>query len=165
MGAPGNSQSVIDGARVLVVDDQPPWAEMVCAVLLAWGAKTSRATSVAEAEALIEAMHFDMVLSDLVMPKEDGFALARWARGHENPAIRRMPLAIMTSETSLVNIKRAQCCGADLVVEKPLKPDVLWLRMSTLLEQARDRPRSQPPCSRVLSEPCPLIPVKAQQVA
>jgi len=162
LNAPSDLGGWIRSAKILVVDDQEPWVKMVSAVLSAWGARPIGADSVSRAEALLTQYGIDMVISDLVMPEEDGFHLIRWMRHHPDRLIQRIPVALMTSETSLLNIKRAQCCGADLVIEKPLKPDVLWQRMAVVMAKSESVARPQPPCGKLLDAPCPLIPVKTE---
>ena len=158
MNAASDLGSWIRSAKIWVVDDQEPWVKMVSAVLSAWGARPIGAESVARAEGLLTQYSIDMVISDLVMPIEDGFHLIRWIRHHPDKTLQRTPVALMTSETSLLNIKRAQCCGADLVIEKPLKPDVLWQRMGAVVAKGATGPRPLPPCGKTLEAPCPMIP-------
>jgi CheY-like chemotaxis protein len=154
-------QSLIRSSRFLVVDDNASWIRLVREVLFAWGAvAVLGAGSVAQAQEQLEQNNVDMIISDLLMPEEDGFALLRWVRRQPSPRVQRMPFAIMTAETSRLNITRAACCGADLVIEKPLKPALLWPRMVSLLAGRSNDPRSTPPCGKVLRVPCPLIPVK-----
>jgi CheY-like chemotaxis protein len=159
-------EGLVRSSRFLVVDDNPAWIRLVREVLFAWGAiSVFGAASVAQAQILLEQNNVDMIISDLLMPGEDGFVLVRWLRHHASPRLQRTPFAIMTAETSRVNITRAACCGADMVVEKPMKPAVLWTRMIPLLAAAArsNDPRALPPCRKVLSVPCPLIPVRRKR--
>ena len=161
-------EGLIRSSRFLVVDDNPAWIRLVREVLFAWGAvSVFGGASVAQAQALLDQNNIDMIISDLLMPDEDGLALVRWVRQHASPRLQRTPFAIMTAETSRVNITRAACCGADMVIEKPLKPAILWTRMVALLAaSARSNdPRALPPCQKVLSAPCPLIPVRRKRPA
>ncbi|MDQ0466878.1 DNA-binding response OmpR family regulator [Caulobacter ginsengisoli] len=161
MSGPPEADNLIRSTRFLVVDDNAPWIRLVREVLLAWGAVAVRGvSSVAQAQAVLEKHDVGMIISDLVMPEEDGFSLVRWVRAHENPVLQRTPFAIITSETSRLNITRAACCGADLVIEKPLKPALLLPRMKALLAARAAKPRPTPPCGKILTVPCPLIPIK-----
>ncbi|PTS91459.1 MULTISPECIES: response regulator [unclassified Caulobacter] len=159
-------EGLVRSSRFLVVDDNPAWIRLVREVLFGWSAvSVFGGASVAQAQVLLEQNNVDMIISDLLMPHEDGFALARWVRRHASPRLQRTPFAIMTAETSRVNITRAACCGADMVIEKPLKPAILWPRMVSLLATAArsNEPRALPPCQKVLSVPCPLIPVRRKR--
>ena len=156
-------EGLIRSSRFLVVDDNPAWIRLLREVLFAWGAvSVLGGSSVAQAQVLLEQNNVDMVISDLLMPGGDGFSLVRWVRHHPSPRLQRLPFAIMTAETSRLNITRAACCGTDMVIEKPLKPAVLWTRTVTLLAAAArsNDPRALPPCQKALSVPCPLIPVR-----
>jgi DNA-binding response OmpR family regulator len=160
LSAPSDLESWIQSAQILVVDDQDAWVRMVSAVLSSWGARPVGADSVARAEILMAQRGIDMVISDLIMPDQDGLALIRWIRHHPNKVIQRTPVALITSETSVLNINRARCCGADMVIEKPLKPDVLWQRMAAVIARGSAAAHATPPCAKVLAAPCPLIPVR-----
>lgn len=159
-------ESLIRSARFLVVDDNASWIRLVREVLFAWGAvSVLGSASVVQAQGLLEDNNVDMIISDLLMPGEDGFALVRWVRHHKSPRLQRLPFAIMTAETSRLNITRAACCGADMVISKPLKPAVLWTRTVSLLSAAERStdPRATPPCGKALRAPCPLIPVRKKK--
>lgn len=161
MSTPPEADNLIRSARFLVIDDSPAWIRLMREVLFALGALTVRGVaSVAQAQAVLDKHHVDMIISDLIMPEDDGFSLVRWVRAHQDPRVQRTPVAIMTSETSRLNITRAGCCGADLVIEKPLKPAVLLPRMRALLANRKIAARPLPPCGKALTAPCPLIPAR-----
>lgn len=150
--------NLIRSSRFLVVDDQLPWVLLVRAVLFSWGATSIvGAESVAQAEETLQRSHIDIVLCDLHMPAEDGLALLRWVRAHPLPRVRDTAFALLTSDTARLTISRAACCGVDLVIEKPLRPDVLWPRMLALLNKQLSKSRPSPPCGKALTAPCALM--------
>ena len=65
----------VDGAGLLVVDDDEDARLLLTEMLEYDGAHMLPATSAAEAITLLEQQHPDVLLSDLRMPGEDGFAL------------------------------------------------------------------------------------------
>jgi signal transduction histidine kinase/CheY-like chemotaxis protein len=77
----------LDGARVLLVDDNDELARTVSSLLQAHGARVRHAADADEALRLIEAEPaFDVVLSDVTMPGTmDGLALARLLRQRQPP--------------------------------------------------------------------------------
>src|SRR5262249_11539497 len=65
------------GLRVLVVDDDPDSNEVVRLLLASCGAEVEVAGSAAQALGMLERWKADILLSDIGMPREDGFALIR----------------------------------------------------------------------------------------
>src|SRR5262249_9223031 len=63
----------LDGMAVLVVDDEPDVRELLCAVLEQQGAETVAAGSAADAMAAIAERRFDVLVSDIGMPEQDGY--------------------------------------------------------------------------------------------
>src|SRR5688572_30607141 len=74
---------------VLVVDDEPGIRETVAALLEDEGYSVSLARDGLEALAAVESRAFDLVLSDVKMPKLDGLSLARRLRrnGYDRPIV------------------------------------------------------------------------------
>lgn len=74
---------------VLVVDDEPGIRETVAALLEDEGYLVSRARDGLEALSVVESRPFDLVLSDVKMPRLDGIALVRRLRrgGYDLPIV------------------------------------------------------------------------------
>ena len=68
------------GLCVLVVDDEPDAREIMATALEASGARVEVAGSARDAFEILERTPIDVLLSDIAMPDEDGFALIRGAR-------------------------------------------------------------------------------------
>jgi CheY-like chemotaxis protein len=82
----------LDGAQVLVVDDDADSREMLALVLERSGAQVSMAESASEAVSAFQRQRPEVLLLDLGLPDEDGFSLLRKLRaltsdGGEIPAI------------------------------------------------------------------------------
>lgn len=75
--------------QVLVVDDEPSIREIISALLEDEGYEVRSARDGLEALAMLESRTFDLILSDLKMPRLDGFALARRIQqdGHDCPIV------------------------------------------------------------------------------
>ncbi len=119
----------LQGARVLVVDDDRETREARAAVLDALGAETFSAASVAEAIDAIERNAPSVVLCDLAMPSEDGFGLlARLDRHGERergdtPAqatFRRPHVVAVTAMASPTDRQRVLAAGFVAHVGKPV---------------------------------------------
>ena len=59
-----------------------------------------------------------LMLLDLKMPRKNGFEVLEWAR--QQPAIRRLPVAILTSSKEAPDINRAYDIGANTYLVKPV---------------------------------------------
>lgn len=77
-------------ARVLVVDDEDFVRSLIVDVLTNLGHQVEAASGGAEALRRCERMQFDLVVSDLRMPKMDGAALYQALRDEYGPAMPRM---------------------------------------------------------------------------
>jgi len=119
------------GCRVLVVDDNTDAAESLAAFLRFSGYLVHTATDGAEALALAETIHPDVVVLDLGMPKMGGHEVARAVRCQ--PWGARVQLIAATGWGSEADRRRTQEVGFDAHLTKPLDPDELI----RLIESAR----------------------------
>ncbi len=69
----------------------------------------------------------DLVLTDIEMPRMDGFELARTVRDH--PAWARLPLVMISSRTASKHRERAQALGVTHFLGKPYSEDELLALM------------------------------------
>jgi DNA-binding NtrC family response regulator len=66
----------LSAARVLVIDDEDPVRSVLAAILMEQGHQVSSASSAEEAFRMLETQDFDVVFTDLAMPKTDGVTAA-----------------------------------------------------------------------------------------
>jgi signal transduction histidine kinase len=111
----------LDGLRVLFVDDEPDARELVAMVLTDAGATVHAAASAAEAMALIEREPFDVMVSDIGMPGEDGYSLMRRVAAR-TPAV---PGIALSAFTSAQDRERALAAGFQTHLPKPLDAPAL----------------------------------------
>jgi CheY-like chemotaxis protein len=120
------STPALTGTRVLVVDDQPDARALMQAVLGAAGASVEAAASADEARRAIAARRPDIVVSDIGMPGEDGYALIRSIRQQdERTGAERLPCVAVTAYARDDDRMRALAAGYDRHVTKPVDPAVL----------------------------------------
>ncbi|HWB01686.1 MAG TPA: ATP-binding protein [Verrucomicrobiales bacterium] len=74
----------LKGISILLVDDEADARALLVKVLVRAGAKVDQASSVEQALTLIREAHPDVIISDIGMPQQDGYALIR--------AVRKLPL-------------------------------------------------------------------------
>jgi hypothetical protein len=81
MVAPATVPAVLDadlsGVRILVVDDDPDGREMLTHMLESWGARVRAAGSADEALAALSEERPELLISDIGMPRVDGYELMR----------------------------------------------------------------------------------------
>ena len=125
----------IAGVRVLVVDDQEDARAMLADFLGQCGAVVTTASSGAEALTALSNprgdAHPDVLLCDIVMPEEDGYAALRRVRALEEAlgvaASERIPAVALTSLTGNDVRLRTLSAGFRFHVAKPVDPIELTL--------------------------------------
>ena len=113
----------LDGLSILVVDDEPDARTIVAETLRLEGAAVTVTESAACAYQHLQAAgaHFDMVVTDIGMPEEDGYSLVRKLRSMQNG---RQTLAIaVTGYVSKSDVEAAMSAGFDLHIAKPVDFD------------------------------------------
>ncbi len=109
----------LSGVNILVVDDAPDTLELVQILLQREGAKVSTAMSSEKAKATLEVDKFGLILTDLAMPDEDGYALLRWVRENETA----LPVVAMTAFAGTQESERSMAAGFDGFVGKPIEAE------------------------------------------
>ena len=114
----------LDGVRVLVVDDEPDATLLVQRVLEDCKAKVDRAGSAKEAIMLLTQKPFDVLVSDIGMPDEDGYALIRQIRDLKEK-IRDIPAVALTAFARSEDRRRAALAGFQTHLAKPVEAEEL----------------------------------------
>jgi PAS domain S-box-containing protein len=122
---PGSAAgSQLAGLRILVVDDDPGICHSLEEILEADGCLVETACDGAEGLRLIESAEFDLVLSDVVMPNMDGYALFKAVR-EQRPDLPVLMMTAFYYDKDHI-IKRSRMEGLQGVVfKKPVDPDHL----------------------------------------
>jgi two-component system alkaline phosphatase synthesis response regulator PhoP len=111
------------GARILVVDDEPA-IRLLCRVnLQADGFTVKEASDGAAAVALAREWHPDLILLDVMMPGEDGFAVAERIR--DDPELSGVRVLFLTARADIGDHERSRSTGAVGHVTKPFNPSSL----------------------------------------
>jgi len=127
-------------ADILVVDDDARLRALLQRFLTEQGHRVAVAADAAEARAAIEAMAFDLLVLDVMMPGETGLQLAEHLRrdGHETPIL--MLTARGDPDDRVAGFEH----GADDYLAKPFDPRELALRIRTILRRVT---RPAPPAA------------------
>jgi CheY-like chemotaxis protein/anti-sigma regulatory factor (Ser/Thr protein kinase) len=113
---------VLDGVKVLVVDDEPDARELIAAALESCGAEVHVAASALDALDALEEAQPHVLLSDLGMPHEDGYALIRRVRSLDPDRGGAIPAAALTAYAGPEIGQRARAAGFQVHVAKPVEP-------------------------------------------
>lgn len=135
----------IAGVRVLVVDDQEDARDMLAEFLGHCGAVVTTASSGAEALKVLSnpwgSAHPDVLLCDIAMPEEDGYAALRRVRALEEAlgvaASERIPAVALTALTENEERLRALSAGFHFHVAKPVDPVELTLVIANVTGRLR----------------------------
>lgn len=119
-------------ADILVVDDDARLRALLQRFLTEQGHRVAIAADAAEARAAIDAMAFDLLVLDVMMPGETGLQLAEYLRreGHDTPIL--MLTARGDPDDRVAGFEH----GADDYLAKPFDPRELALRIRTILRRS-----------------------------
>jgi signal transduction histidine kinase/CheY-like chemotaxis protein len=127
----------LDALDVLVVEDDPDSREALELMLEDSGARVRTAESVRQALDRYDARPPDVIISDIGMPGEDGYALIRAVREREEGTPHRTLVIAMTGFAARQDREAALTAGFDEHVAKPVDPRALLARVRAL-EAARN---------------------------
>ena len=118
--------------KILVVEDDRAINGLVCACLRESGYETVACYDGEEALSALENESFVMIISDIMMPKKDGFALAEEIRLTD----KKTPILFMTAKDDKPSKLFAYKIGVDDYVEKPFDMDVFLLKVGAVLRRS-----------------------------
>ena len=119
--------------RLLVVDDEPKLLLAVAAVLRSEGFDVTTARNGRDALVQIAKSVPDLVVSDILMPQMDGFALARHLRSADHTKL--VPIVFLTAKDDRRDRVEGFRTGVDAYLAKPFEPDELVAVIRSILER------------------------------
>ncbi|HUF92392.1 MAG TPA: ATP-binding protein, partial [Candidatus Limnocylindria bacterium] len=123
--------------KLLVVDDEPDTLELFAAMLAQQGAAVRTVSSAAAALRALADWTPDVLVSDIGMPDEDGYALIRRVRALEADRGGRIPAIAVTAYGGVEDRIRVLSAGFDSHVPKPVEPAELATVIASLLARRR----------------------------
>ncbi|OIJ65067.1 response regulator transcription factor [Streptomyces mangrovisoli] len=136
----------MEKVRLLVVDDDPPIAELVATVARYEGWEAAIAHSGTEALERAAAFRPDIVVLDLMLPDVDGFGVLDRLRD----AGSMVPVVFLTARDGVADRVAGLTRGGDDYLVKPFAVEELMARLRTVLRRsAAPEPPRQPPVLRV----------------
>lgn len=123
---------------LLIVEDDLTFSTMLKTWLKKKGFEIETAGTCARARKLLTSHSFNLVLSDLRLPDQDGLYLLSWLREQSD----QTPFIIMTSYAEIQNAVLAMKRGATDYIKKPVQPDELLKKIKEAIVTA-DTPSSE----------------------
>jgi CheY-like chemotaxis protein len=147
-----SEMNVLQGIRVLVVDDEPDMRELIVTILEQAGAIAQMAASAAEALVVLDQFQPMLLVSDIGMPETDGYELMRQVKrryassstssSEQLPMLRQtvppqtIPKAIaLTAYAMEQDQQQAFAAGFQRHLAKPIEPEILVKAIVALMSQ------------------------------
>ncbi len=118
--------------RILVVDDSASVRAFVSTFLKKHGFETLEATDGEEALQLAQETEVDLLITDLQMPKMNGFKLSEQLRAMEQ--YKDLPIIILTAQVGKKQEQKSEAVGANAFISKPFKEDDLIRMVKTFVQ-------------------------------
>ncbi|HEX2060754.1 MAG TPA: GAF domain-containing protein [Thermoanaerobaculia bacterium] len=119
-----DAMPLLDGLAVLVIDDEELTLDVVKAMLRRFGASVAVAESVRAAYDVIVQRRPDVIVCDIAMPGEDGYAFVRQLRAGPQE-IASIPVIALTAFGRPEDREKALRSGFDEFLKKPVEPQAL----------------------------------------
>lgn len=126
-------RTVLEGVRLLVVEDEADSREMLVTVFEQCGAKVSAVASAGEALAALQRATAEVLVCDIGLPGEDGYELIRRIRALAAEKGGRIPALALTAYAGEEDRGKALAAGFDSYVSKPAGPAELVAKAALLV--------------------------------
>ncbi|MDR3176430.1 MAG: response regulator [Desulfovibrio sp.] len=118
--------------HILIVDDSKTIRNLVAFIMKKEGFKVTMAEDGIDGlEKLYSAESIDLIISDINMPRMDGFTFIKTVR--EQEAYRDVPIVVLSTEGKEQDIQQGIQLGANLYMVKPAQPDKMMKNIRMLL--------------------------------
>ncbi|MBB4301171.1 two-component system phosphate regulon response regulator OmpR [Rhodobium orientis] len=128
-----------DAPHLLVIDDDSRIRDLLSRYLGNHGFRVTVADSAAAARRKLEALTFDALVIDVMMPGESGLELTSALRKASD-----VPILMLTARTEVEHRIEGLEVGADDYLSKPFEPRELLLRLGNLLKRGDAKPVGVP---------------------
>ncbi len=128
--------NVLDGCRILLVEDNEINQELVLELLVSQGLSVDVAENGQQALDMLAGQDFDGVLMDCQMPVMDGYEATRRIR--EQQRFRDLPVIALTANVMSSDREKALDSGMNDIIAKPIDPEQMFLTMARWLKAAHN---------------------------
>ena len=126
-----NSSTVVEGEKILLVDDDPRLRSLLDRFLSEEGYRVRSVENVEQMDRLLSREIFNLLVLDLMLPGEDGLSACRRLRAGEN----QMPIIMLTAKGDEASRIQGLEGGADDYLAKPFNPRELLARIKAVLRR------------------------------
>ncbi len=123
---------VLDGIKVLVVDDEPDARELIRLLLIGAKADVLTASSADEGLSALSSFRPNVLVSDIGMPERDGYQLMRAIRSLPPEQGGRTPAIALTAFARSEDRTKALLAGFQVHIAKPIEPHELIVTIGSL---------------------------------
>ncbi|NEO01413.1 MAG: response regulator, partial [Moorea sp. SIO3I7] len=120
-------------AKLLLVDDEPGVREAVKEYLAEFGFTVDVASNANDAWQMLQQSTPELVISDIMMPKVDGYQFLQQLR--DDPRFKALPVVFLTARGMTSDRIQGYQAGCDAYLPKPFDPDELVAIVQNLLER------------------------------
>jgi CheY-like chemotaxis protein/anti-sigma regulatory factor (Ser/Thr protein kinase) len=140
---PAIAGNILDGLRILVVDDEPDSRELVATILKRSGGEVRCSQSAADAIRAFKEWEPDLLISDIAMPNEDGFILLKKLRRLRSKRAKEIPAVALSAYATDEDRLLALSKGFQLHLPKPIEPENLVTSIAAALGRDTLSPAAQ----------------------
>ena len=119
--------------KILIAEDDKELRQLFTHILAREGYSVKGVSDGEEALAALDGDYFDLIISDIMMPRLDGYELARSLRDAGNMT----PMLMITARDSFDDMRRGFLAGVDDYMVKPINVNEMVLRVGALLRRAQ----------------------------
>ena len=119
--------------RIMVVEDDESTRKLMETVLIQNGYEPVLARDGIEALETLDMKHVDLIILDVMMPRMDGYELARELRSNGSS----IPILMVTARETAADKKAGFLSGTDDYMVKPVDEEEMMLRVAALLRRSR----------------------------
>ena len=136
MGKPIRDRAILEGIRVLVVEDDKDTRDLLQFLLESHGATTIPADNVMEALEILRKDRPHLVVTDIGMPDYNGYAFIAAVRKQQSP-LKKIPVIALTAYSTPADRDTALISGFDEYLAKPFEPEELLHTIKRLYDEHR----------------------------
>ena len=119
--------------QILIVEDDQELSQLFQKVLEKNGYQVKSASDGAQALEILDKEYIDLIISDIMMPRLDGFQLTQAIRQTD----RTVPVLLITAKDSFGDKQKGFLSGADDYMVKPVDVEEMLQRVGALLRRAK----------------------------
>ncbi len=119
--------------HILVVEDDPNVANLIRVVLSKKEMQVSIASNGLEALSFLKSQYSDIIISDIMMPKMDGYALREALLKEED--LRTIPFIFLSAKDQTKDIVKGMEYDVETYIPKPFDPEILVAKVSAILRK------------------------------